>query len=197
MRFISKTPNYQVTAIKGRERKGLGPDGVLHTDMIEPAYIAQFTPHGLSPWELDMAREKWAGEVRRKMPRDGRIENYFGVFDTDLMQALDKEEMWDEEFKEKVEQGLLKRCHATKMLQVERPLLAIPWPAYDKIGSGDEDTDDMAAVLIVETALMIGADLDHIVLYETETQKRQTVIDAVRAALQSDDVPTDAIKVPA
>lgn len=201
MRFISKTPSYSTTAIKARTTAGLGPHGKIVEHIEDPGYIAQFHPHGLTAWEMDKARELWAGDYDGRIPRGGRLENRFGVFDSGLAQEMEpgeNGERMSDERRERIEEGLLRHPRlGNKFVQVERPKVAAPWATYDDIVTAQGVTLAKVGEKIASLMDEIGADPDHVLAYERVNANRQAVIDAVEAKKNSGEVAVSAVTVEA
>lgn len=198
MRFISKTPQYRITAIKPVERSVVGADGRVHRHTEDPGFIAQFMPHGLTAWEMDKAREKWAKDWANKIPRGGRIENKFGVFDTAMHQQRYPDQIPSDERRVEIEEALQARAsHGLRFERVDKPKIPIPWPTYDEIVTAQGVTLQKVASKIVDVATDIGANVDMVIAYERENLNRQQVIDALMAAGQSEELTESAVRVSA
>ena len=196
MRFISKTPQKKLTAIKPIQKAVITTNGTMQTHTEDFGYIVRFKPHGLTAWEMDECRSRWAADYVDKVPRGGRLENKFGYFDSEEAQLYGNID--SDERREQVEQGILNAPrYGADFVMVERPALTPPWPSYDELVTASGVTHAKVAEKVIAIMVSTGVDPDYVVAYEHANLNRQQLIDAVVAHVNSGDVTEGAVKVPA
>lgn len=119
----------------------------------------------------------WAREIGiaafefKKMPVSG-VEpgQWLAYYDTlEAQQQLG----WTDEEREAIEEKLL-QTHS--IVRIEKPRLAPPWPAYDKITTASGVTRKMVAQKIVAKVVEDEYDLQYVLAYERENRRRAEVI---------------------
>jgi hypothetical protein len=73
------------------------------------------------------------------------------------------------------------------VVPVERPKLAAPWPAYDKLTVVGRRTEEIVAAKIAETVKELEIDPLYVVAYEEQNENREAVIAAVRATVPAEE----------
>jgi hypothetical protein len=84
---------------------------------------------------------------------------------------------WTEEEQEAIRERLNR---TEDVIAVERPRLAAPWPAYDKLKVQGKRTAELVAAKIAETVAELELDPGYVIAYEEQNLNRQAVIDALR-----------------
>jgi hypothetical protein len=77
-------------------------------------------------------------------------------------------------------------------VKVERPRLAAPWPAYDKLTVVGRRTAEIVGEKIAETVKELELDPAYVIAYEEQNENREAVIAAVRATVpveETEDEP--------
>ena len=151
---------------------------------------------------MDKAREMWAKDYANKIPRGGRLENKFGVWDSRYTQDsfIDRDgNRMSDDRRVEIESALkTKPNYGLRFIQVEKPRIVAPWPTYDEIATAQGVTLGKVSDQILSIMSSTGMDPDLVVAYERENINRQAVIDAVVAKYSSDPAVTEStVKVPA
>lgn len=171
MRFISKYGRYGVQ-IRPIIAYAL-PTGGLNT-VQDPVY-AFFHPMKLTPLEREMALQHWTfngfyqeeDEVTIVAP-DYRI----GLFDSDEA-AL--EQGWDPDIKKQVEDTLSDLADRFNDIIVVRSNVPPPWPRYDEFRGTPQ--------ALVRRLVEDGHDLDAVLTYERDHQRRPKILEEIEKAI--------------
>ena len=164
MLFVSPHPQYQLLGIlQPQDIYHHGTGQYMHT---VPGIDAEFT-RGAPGWAQDVAlahtpfQQRWGG-----LPDGTDFRTYVAMFDTD---AEARENGWDEDAKDMVEQKLLNHPDfgvryilATPPSETEEE----PWPNYD-------NTHHSKVSIVAED---IGADIEYVLKYEREHKNRPFVV---------------------
>ena len=174
MRFLSKYGRFAVQ-IQNKIEENYAT-GMSRT--LQEGIYARFEPGLMRPMERELALAHWsfngfyqeADEVTI-VPPDYRI----GVFDSDQAQS---DNQWSDETRLRVETELSRLAGLyDDMLIVPRTTLPAPWPNYDSF----EGT--LAALM--RKLVDDGYDLNQVLLYEEESQKRPEVITALEELISN------------
>ena len=169
MRFLSRATSFKRAAIKSDSTLVHTDRGPARLTTREP-YIATFTPGGATEAELALAVERFGDKVLGDNPA-----KQVSTFDTD---ELAEREGWSPDFKKAVEKGLLTGQGQHYFLVSESAPATPPWPAYDKANPKK----------IVETAFLIGVELDEVLAYERGSKNRPAVVAAIEAAMDEVEI---------
>lgn len=165
MRFISPNPGYKIPGKK--QDYELLASGQFRE--ISPQYLCEFRPGDLTDWEIDLALDtfKFRGvpeyEGGKGIPPRQLVLMRVSSFDTATIDNPDLRKV--------VEEKLLATQGIDNHLLAERPKVAAPWPAYDKVHPSK------IAAKVAED----GYDPKAVIAYERDNKNRQSVIEALEA----------------
>ena len=185
MEFICENP----------ERFVIGPDTqkVVNTkgEVIQPyrkAPFAQFVRGAAPDYAFDFARKagfKFATKPTFEGGGEFPSERWLSYFDSE---AAQHQWNWTDDERRAIEQHLL-TCQGVVL--VERPRVAAPWPAYDKLVVQGRRTIDLIVEKIREKVVEDGYDPGAIIAYERENLNRAAVIHAMEALREQPDAPAE------
>jgi len=168
VRFISKFPRLGLRTAR-REATKVAADGFV--EIVQPSLIVQFEQHSLVQSDIDAAAEHWPEKAftGRYVDEDRitlqPVAERIGVLDTVEEQ---KRRGWSDEERELVEQYMLGKDNiGTDFIAIEAKLAPLPWPTYAAKELG-----------LVSEALA----------YELENENRETVVKALEAAEQVEEL---------
>ena len=178
MRFISRYPALQVSALKPEFKYVRDASGDTRKEKVFDGYIAQFRLGGLSPWEKQTGLARW----KIATPLDGRVDGFLSSWDSEVEQI---KEGWSDETREKVEKALLSSASAGtgNVIMVEPPKIEKPWPKYDDLHAGGKHSKEDIAKLIANQVKELGLDPYHVISYERENKDRSEVIGALEIVI--------------
>jgi hypothetical protein len=178
MRFVSKYGRFGVPVRRHEEERYA--NGVVR--VIQQGITAYFDPNKLRPLEREMAVKRWAfngsmqeADEATTYPPDYRI----GVYDTDEAQ---QDWGWDEDTRDEVERFLLDYAdrHEGWVFAV-RSLVPPPWPNYDDFRGTPQ--------ALVRRLVEDGYDLETVLAYERDHQKRPKTIEEIEKAIANPPAP--------
>ena len=169
MRFASKSQEYNRTVRQPIFTIVQGPAGPEQKATREPI-MAQFSQGGLTQYEKAQCAARFtfggAAEGEDVMRR-------VSIYDTDY-EATHND--WDAETKAAVEQNLLEGQNEWYFM-LEEKRADKPWPSYG------EQTPKQ----ILDTATVIGADIEGVIAYERENKNRATLIAELQQKLAAQE----------
>jgi hypothetical protein len=174
-RFVSPHRNYR-HGVRAAEAAHLGPDGVMVPEVT--ALAAIFTPDLRTDEDIAVAKSSFTFRGMPIFENGQEVEPIYriAVFDTEVAKLQNG---WTDEDEALVVEELRTRGPIGQMYVEVIPVPAEkPWNGYDELTDADR---------IVDLATGIGADLSLVMAYEAENQNRETVIDALTAALAEAD----------
>lgn len=189
MQFIAEDP---VRIVVRSELPALHDDKGKRVRDRQQRLFAQFQRGGLPPYALDLAVK--AFEFRKKPPAHP-IENWVAFFDSEAGQIQNN---WTTAERELVEARLTVGVAdddgrfyppPADVLLVERPHLAAPWPAYDKLVAQGARTVEKVSVKIAEKVTEDGYDPAEVIAYERENLNRAAVLDALAELIETPAEP--------
>ena len=171
MRFASKSQEYNREVIKPIFTLIQGPAGPEQHATRAP-HLAQFVQSGLTAHEREQVRARFTfnGQYEGEDPM-----RRVSIYDTDQEAALHG---WDAETKAAVEQNLLEGQNEW-YFKLEERRAGKPWPSYDS----------QTPKQILDTAALIGADVEGVIAYERENKNRSTLVAELEAKLIGDPEP--------
>jgi len=154
------------------------------THVLQQSVYAMFEPYKLTPIEREMAVHHWSfngsyqeqDEVTIVQP-DYRI----GLFDSEEARV---QLGWSEEVEDEVVRTLLDLADRFDDILPVRSMIPPPWPRYDEFRGTPQ--------ALVRRLVEDGHDLDAVLTYERDHQKRPKVIEEITKALESGTVELDA-----
>lgn len=175
MRFVSHIRGFGVQIKAPKVRFSNYGDRIVDED----GYIAQFSPditHADIEWAQREFEEKGFMHGRTLMLDEVTLTpiiNRLSVYDTDEAAAA---ENWTPEFKQEVEEFLLARSdNHPDYRRVEIESVPPPWPTYMNYRG--------TVPQLIEKLIEDGYSLEHALLFEQRTGKRENVIEALVEAL--------------
>jgi len=171
LRFASKSQEYNREVRKPIFALIQGPGGpekVATRDGI----MAQFEQSGLTAHEREQVRAKFTflGQYEGEDPM-----RRVSIYDTDQAARFND---WDAETKAEIEQNLLEGQNEWYFV-LEDLRATKPWPTYDK----------QTPKQIIETAAVIGADLEAVIAYERENKNRPTLVSELETLMVQEPEP--------
>ena len=194
MRIISKIKQYRFGVRAEIRARGQNSYGILENYVVKPELTLEFKHGACTPAEVAAAMRHWntgamrdasdpysaeawgAHPLAQSQPYDTGFERgvtiawspqmNLSVYDTDWLEGEDKADA----------EAYLRsdKCNfGGDAFIYEPPVLAAPWPSYDKIGQG-------AATKIPAMTRDLGIDVEYVIQYEAANKNRDGVINGLR-----------------
>jgi hypothetical protein len=180
MRFISKYGRFGVQIVPlVQEAYATGLVKVIQ----EPIY-ASFEPYKLTPLEREMALAHWHfNGSYQEMDEATMVQPDFriGLFDSSEAQARLG---WSDETREFVDSTLEDHAERYDDILVVRSTVPPPWPNYDEFRGTPQ--------ALVRRLIEDGHDLDAVLTYERDHQKRPKVLEEIQEAISAGPVTVPA-----
>jgi hypothetical protein len=144
--------------------------------VLAKGFICEFRARDTTDWEREIARQTF---TFRGVPHDES-----GVREIDpvpsRVSSFDTTEV-PEEYRERVEARLLETQGPEDHILAVKPVVAPPWPTYDKLTVQGKRTAEMVAQKIAATVTEQGYDPELVASYERGNLNRPEVLAALSA----------------
>jgi hypothetical protein len=161
-RYLSKSSDFNKTVRQPVTALVNGPHGPERVTTVAPI-IVQFAQAGLTPYERELAQERFTfgGQAEGEDPL-----RRVSLFDTESQD-------WSPELLAEIE-AVLDAGQSEWYFRIEELSVPAPWPSYDK----------QTAMQVLETMVAAGANTELVIAYERENKNRTTLIEQIEALSQ-------------